>query len=838
MKNKSFWLLFSIFLACIMSVSYKVSAAEEPEYNAAPEKVGILQEGQLLPTADVFIPEKQNMLSAQDAYFVSASEALYQGMKEHKETINLSGYQVPKSEFSDLWYYTFYGNGDLFYVNWTSGYYSSAGYITDVGIIYKDSFSNEDINTFYTMADSILNAMPAGLNPQEKALYLHDYLATHCEYDLSYSKYNAYNVLVEKSAVCQGYALAYEFLCKRAGLTVYYVTSEENNHAWNIVMVDGRYYFVDCTWDDPSNYWYESRCLHKNFLRSRDGMVSTNHKISNADWTCYVMGNVSDLAVDSTKYDNYYWSDINSAMPFIGTTQAYVLSTDRSNVYIRTNYGTVKTVAIGTTATWREMEGGYYSDSYGSMTAARGDFYFNSESAIYRMTADGTVTKFYDLTAEELSTGYLYGLVTEGNCLAYSTAVRGWKKSNDDSFNYGSYTRKLLQICKVSFDANGGSGEMGTETLAAGSSLVLPACGFTAPTDKGFIGWNVNGILMQQGESVTVTKDMTINAKWRGNAPAVSAVFAHTCTVGNDLSLNYYVEAAPFEDFKNVRLVVEKRKYNTDGTYTMQTKTISDYSTGNTGNNGEKEYKFTYRGLFAYEMGDELNARIVAEKGGVTYESNEDTYCIKTYAINNLKKDGVADKLKRLLVDMLNYGTQAQIYFNYNKANPVNAELTDAMLAYGTTGNPALTSYKETIETAGATASFKGHTLITGSNIELKYYMGFDDGVNMDNVTMRMSYTATDGTPHDLVIPASQFNYDSAADEYSCKIATVATKDFSCKITAGIYEGDKLISETDYYSIGSYINNQLVKAGVADDVKTLLAAMGRYGVSAENYFKK
>ena len=116
--------------------------------------------------------------------------------------------------------------------------------------------------------------------------------------------------------------------------------------------------------------------------------------------------------------------------------------------------------------------------------------------------------------------------------------------------------------------------------------------------------------------------------------------------------------------------------------------------------------------------------------------------------------------------------------------------------------------------------------------------MKFDTGVSMDNVTMRTSYTATDGTPHNLVIPADQFSYDEEENEYSCKIATIATKDFGCKITAGIYDGEKLISGTDHYSIGSYISNQLGKSSVSDDVKALLSAMGRYGKSAEEYFKK
>ena len=44
---------------------------------------------------------------------------------------------------------------------------------------------------------------------------------------------------------------------------------------------------------------------------------------------------------------------------------------------------------------------------------------------------------------------------------------------------------------------------------------------------------------------------------------------------------------------------------------------------------------------------------------------------------------------------MLNYGTQAQVYFQYNTGNKVNAELDEGMRLYGTTGNPDLTCQQE-----------------------------------------------------------------------------------------------------------------------------------------------
>lgn len=66
------------------------------------------------------------------------------------------------------------------------------------------------------------------------------------------TSFSAYGALIEGSCVCQGYALAFYRICKELGYDVRFVYSDPNEgcHAWNIIMLDGKYYFVDCTWGD------------------------------------------------------------------------------------------------------------------------------------------------------------------------------------------------------------------------------------------------------------------------------------------------------------------------------------------------------------------------------------------------------------------------------------------------------------------------------------------------------------------------------------------------------------------------------------------------------------
>ena len=83
----------------------------------------------------------------------------------------------------------------------------------------------------------------------QTAVNLHDWLVTHVYYDLTYSYYGA-DMILRGYGVCDGYSKAFLMMCKQAGISVYRVTNA--NHAWNVLKLDGEWYFIDCTWDDPA----------------------------------------------------------------------------------------------------------------------------------------------------------------------------------------------------------------------------------------------------------------------------------------------------------------------------------------------------------------------------------------------------------------------------------------------------------------------------------------------------------------------------------------------------------------------------------------------------------
>ena len=117
---------------------------------------------------------------------------------------------------------------------------------------------NFEANRLYQAVVNIADSCISGGMPEyKKELRLHDYLVNHCRYSLGSpddeNEFRAYGALVDGEAVCSGYAEAMALLLTYAGIDCKVVigSSKAENHAWNLVKIDGEWYHLDPTWDDP-----------------------------------------------------------------------------------------------------------------------------------------------------------------------------------------------------------------------------------------------------------------------------------------------------------------------------------------------------------------------------------------------------------------------------------------------------------------------------------------------------------------------------------------------------------------------------------------------------------
>ena len=108
------------------------------------------------------------------------------------------------------------------------------------------------------MAEEILTDIYQEGNIYLTARLIYEYIISDTEYVQNENDQNIAGVFLQREAVCAGYARAFQYLCEKAEIECIYVTGDARDtvegHAWNIVNLDGDYYYVDATYGDMPEF--------------------------------------------------------------------------------------------------------------------------------------------------------------------------------------------------------------------------------------------------------------------------------------------------------------------------------------------------------------------------------------------------------------------------------------------------------------------------------------------------------------------------------------------------------------------------------------------------------
>lgn len=233
-----------------------------------------------------------------------AAGVLAVGLAACEERIDLSPYAISTDRLGELFTYVMNTHPELFHVAGRLGYtYNRAGQVLSVSPSY--TLAGEELTAARRLYRQTVEAFCAdleaarrrvaafsgltaggsagGWSQADTVLFLHDWLADRYAYDLSGTRFDAYSLFRDGVGVCQAYALAFLALGKAAGLEVDMVTSTAMDHAWNHVRVDGVWYHVDVTRDDPIVVGEEVAPVnHDRFLLSDDALDSLGYH----DYAC------------------------------------------------------------------------------------------------------------------------------------------------------------------------------------------------------------------------------------------------------------------------------------------------------------------------------------------------------------------------------------------------------------------------------------------------------------------------------------------------------------------------------------------------------------------------
>lgn len=154
---------------------------------------------------------------------------------------------------------------ELFYLD--NKFYYSGNPATKMKLSYTDTKLNikkkkQDLNT---ATQEILAKVTSGMSDYDMVKLFHDELIRTCVYDTEATN-NVYGALVDKRTMCKGYSGAFLRLCNLTGIPALSITGSTNEpHMWNMVKIDGEWYHIDLTWDDPDKEGYPEFCRYDYF---------------------------------------------------------------------------------------------------------------------------------------------------------------------------------------------------------------------------------------------------------------------------------------------------------------------------------------------------------------------------------------------------------------------------------------------------------------------------------------------------------------------------------------------------------------------------------------------
>ncbi|HZK33516.1 MAG TPA: transglutaminase domain-containing protein [Tissierellaceae bacterium] len=253
-------LIFSYFLFKNNSLNYKV----------APNSLGEINNNEIINIEDknkLYIYLEEALLNGETEVNL-INRYLFKNPNEIFKILEEISYNNPKVMYYKGAKYT-YGKLELFYLNPKEYIIKHQKAVEKI----KEEFLENHINN--------------NMSDYEKVLKIHDFIINNGEYDkrvldkdkVPPESYSSYGILSLGVGVCESYAKSMKYLLDGSGINSLIVIGKSmgENHAWNLVELDGEYYHIDSTWNDPISDNGED-VLRYNFFNINDEELSITHE--------------------------------------------------------------------------------------------------------------------------------------------------------------------------------------------------------------------------------------------------------------------------------------------------------------------------------------------------------------------------------------------------------------------------------------------------------------------------------------------------------------------------------------------------------------------------------
>ena len=415
------------------------------------------------------------------------AEAVLNGQRE----INVAKFNIPRSDAEVLINAFVWENPEVSFCITNKSCSSIDNVVQTINFDYDDPATIKTRHAEITLAvDKIAAMIDPEWSDVQKAMWINDYICDTFTYDLETEYHTIDNLLKTKKGICEAYANLFTAVSNRVGLNSSYCFSNELAHIWNMVEIDGEWYYLDTTWNDS----YVDR--YNYFLLSETALKENISKTSPG--VSYQLNSLHTAR--STKYDNAFWRDcIYSSFAYDNNIAYYV----KDFQLYAADLTTLKTEFIKNLddSKWT-AEGGYYTSGFHDLIKLGDYLYYNTATQIIK----------YSLVDKQESVVY----TNDGeNIISMKFTHDGLEigrngDMNSDNVVFENIT--LPNIYRVQYIVNGSIKYI--QYYQAGTALKTPST--IKISGYKFNGWDynsgyaVNTHLMVTAETIKVADSYTI----------------------------------------------------------------------------------------------------------------------------------------------------------------------------------------------------------------------------------------------------------------------------------------------------------------------------------------
>ena len=297
------------------------------------------------------------------------------------------------------------------------------------GTVLSLSFQYDNKATIKSRHQEIndkISSIVVNINPEfneiEKIAWINDYICDTFQYDIVTEHHTIDKLLSSEKGICEAYANLFTAICNKIGIESSYCYSNEIQHIWNMVKINGQWYHVDTTWNDSYAERYEY------FLLSDEAMRSAVFSEKGVNFNMNAIHSAT-----STNYDHAFWRDgIYSSIERIGNV-SYLVK-DWKLYTVNWNNFTIRQIASLNSDKWAApgASNNYYISCFTDIEAVGKVLLYTTPNGVRKYdTVNNT-----DTLAHAISTG--------GQVASIRAVEAGFEIRLNSDFTHDITTKKTL----------------------------------------------------------------------------------------------------------------------------------------------------------------------------------------------------------------------------------------------------------------------------------------------------------------------------------------------------------------------------------------------------------